>query len=133
MLGSSYVVAVIDDDDFIREALQALLPAFDCTVELYDSAGAFLAAVASTRASCLMIDVHLGTESGLELARRLVRAGIDLPVIYMSGSGDGSIRQQAHDAGGVAFLPKPFLPEVLRRALDAARRRGPRRPSRKGE
>jgi FixJ family two-component response regulator len=128
MPGSSYVVAVVDDDDLIREALQALLPAFDCAVEVYDSADAFLAATTRTRAQCLMIDVHLGTESGFALGRRLAQAGNKLPVIYMSGSGNGVIRQQAHDAGCVAFLGKPFVPEELRRALDAARRRGPRCP-----
>jgi FixJ family two-component response regulator len=123
---SSYVVAVVDDDDLIRESLRALLPAFDCTVELYDSADAFLAALATTRAHCLMIDVHLGTESGFALGRRLAQAGNSRPVIYMSGSSDGAIRRQAHDAGSVAFLRKPFLPDELRRALDAARQRGPR-------
>jgi FixJ family two-component response regulator len=130
---SSYVVAVIDDDDFIRDALDALLPAFDCKVELYASADAYRAAAATTRANCLMIDVHLGTQSGLDLGRRLAQAGMSWPIIYMSATCGDSMRQRAHDAGGVAFLRKPFQPEELRRALDAARRRGSRGASDRGE
>ena len=133
MPSSSYVVAVVDDDHFIREALQALLPAFDCKVELYDSACAFRAAAATTRANCLMIDIHLGAASGLELGRRLAQAGLSWPIIYMSASGDASIAQRAHDAGCVAFLRKPFVPQELSRALDAARRRGPGFPAEKRE
>lgn len=132
MPNSAYVVAVIDDDDFIRDALHALLPAFDCEVELYGSADAFFAAAATTQANCLMIDIHLGAASGLELGRRLAQAGMSWPIIYMTATAGESIRQQAHDAGCVAFLRKPFMPEELRRALDAARRRGRRCPSRKG-
>ena len=129
MPGSFYVVAIIDDDDLIREALRALLSAFDCKVELYDSGEAFRAAAATTRANCLMIDVHLGTASGLELGRRLAQAGMRWPVIYMSATCGEPMRQRAHEAGGIAFLCKPFVAEELRRALDAARRRGPRGPA----
>lgn len=129
MPSPSYVVAVIDDDDLIREALHAVLPVFDCKVELYASADAFLAAAATTRANCLMIDIHLGPASGFDLGRRLAQAGMSLPIIYMTASGDESTRQRAHEAGGVAFLRKPFMPDELRHALDAARRRGPRPPT----
>ena len=133
MPNSAYVVAVIDDDDFIRDALHALLPAFGCEVELYASAEAFLAAAATTKADGLMIDIHLGTASGLELGRRLAQAGMSWPIIYMTATAGDTIRQQAHDAGGVAFLRKPFVPEELRRALDAVRRRGRGRASSKSE
>jgi FixJ family two-component response regulator len=125
MPNSSYVVAVIDDDDLIREALDTLLPAFDCKVELYASADAFWGAVKTTRADCLMIDVHLGPVSGIELGRLLPQVGVKLPVIYMTASDKDSIRRQAHDAGCVAFLRKPFRPEDFAQALHAARRRGP--------
>lgn len=124
MPGSSFVVAVIDDDDLIRDALRALLPAFDCTVELYASADAFLAAVATTRASCLMIDVNLGEESGIALGFGLVQAGFKFPIIYMTACTHESTRRQALKAGCVAFLGKPFVPAELYRALDAARRGG---------
>lgn len=124
MPNSSYVVAVIDDDDFMRQAMDALLPTFDCKVELYNSAEAFLAAVVETRANCLLIDVHLGAASGISLGRHLGKAGIKLPIIYMTADPDKSIRRQAHEAGGVAFLRKPFRPAAFSEALDAARRRG---------
>jgi FixJ family two-component response regulator len=120
---SCFVVAVIDDDDLIRDALAAVLPAFDCKVETYGSADAFLRAVGTSRACCLMIDIHLGLFSGLALGRGLAQAGFKYPVIYMTASTDESIRRQAHDAGCVAFLRKPFVPADLSQALDAARRR----------
>ena len=120
-----FVVAAIDDDDTILAALGALLPMFDCTVELYGSAAAFAAALTTTRASCLMIDIHLGTESGLALGRALVQGGFRFPIIYMTGCPDAATCWQARDAGGVAFLRKPFMPEELSRALDAARRHKP--------
>jgi len=122
---SSFVVAIIDDDDFIRDALAALLPALDCKVELYASADAFLAGFERSRASCLLIDIHLGVVSGISLGRALVQAGFKFPVIYMTGSTDDLLRHQAHDAGGVAFLRKPFTPADLSGALDVARRREP--------
>jgi len=125
MPGSSFVVAVIDDDDLVRDGLRALLAAFGCTVELYASADAFIAAVATTRASCLIIDIHLGLVSGIALGLGLAETGFRVPVIYMSASTEESIRWQARDAGCVAFLRKPFTPEELSRALDDARRRKP--------
>jgi len=123
MPSASFVVAVIDDDDMVRDGLRALLPAFDCKVELYPSADAFLVAITTTRAHCLMIDIQLGLVSGIALGRGLTQAGYRFPVIYMSGSADEETRQEARDAGCVAFLCKPFTPEGLSRALDAARRR----------
>lgn len=126
MPSSAYVVAVIDDDDFIREALHTVLPAFNCKVELYDSADAFRAALATTAANCLMIDVHLGTVFGISFGRELLNAGLTLPIVFMSGSSDDSVRAQALEIG-VAFLNKPFSPEELAQVLDAARRRGPRK------
>jgi FixJ family two-component response regulator len=123
MSNSSFIVAVIDDEDLIRDALAAILPAFGCDVETYESADAFLRAVGTSRACCLMIDVHLGLFSGLALGRGLAQAGFKYPVIYMSASTDESIHRQACDAGCVAFLRKPFVPEELSEALDAARGR----------
>ena len=122
MPNSPHVVAIIDDDDIFREALHALLTTFDCEVEVYDSADAFLAAAATSKAHCLMIDIHLGRASGIELGRKLVRDGCRLPIIYMTGSDNKSIQQQALDAGCVAFLSKPFVAPALAEALAAAQR-----------
>jgi FixJ family two-component response regulator len=123
MSTSSYVVAVIDDDDMLRDAVAGLLAAHEYEVETYDSAEEFLGAVADSRANCLLVDVHLGGICGIELGRGLVKAGFRFPIIYMTGSPDEILRGRAMQAGCVAFLTKPFTPPALTEALSAAERR----------
>jgi FixJ family two-component response regulator len=72
------VIAVIDDDPKIRQALQALLSALGYTVELYDSSEAFLKRAAACKAMCLLIDVQLGSSSGIELARQFAKTGLKI-------------------------------------------------------
>jgi CheY-like chemotaxis protein len=120
---SSFPIAVIDDDDVLREALGNLLTASRYDVELYDSAEAFLTAVAASKAKCLLVDIHLDGICGIELGRGLAAAGFRLPIIYMTGSPDAMLRARAIQAGCVAFLTKPFTPVALDEALMAAKRR----------
>jgi FixJ family two-component response regulator len=117
------VVAVVDDDDILRQALGSLLAAQGYGFELYGSAEDFLAAVADTKANCLLIDVHLDGICGIELGRGLATAGFKFPIIYMTGSPDEILRGRAMQAGCVAFLTKPFTPPALTEALSAAARR----------
>ncbi len=123
MSNPSYVVAVIDDDDLLREAVASLLAANEYEVELYVSAEQFLLSLADTRAECLLVDLHLGGICGIALGTGLAKAGIRLPIIYMTGSTDETLRARAMQAGCVAFLTKPFTPPALTEALSAARRK----------
>jgi FixJ family two-component response regulator len=123
MPSQHYVVAVIEDDAIFREALRSLLSAHDYEVELYDSAEAFLAAVGASKASCLLVDIHLDGISGIDLARGLAAAGFRFPVIHMTGSTDQTLRARAMQAGCVAYLIKPFSPQALEEALIAAKRK----------
>jgi len=123
MSDQSFVVAVIDDDDVLREALANLLGSNEYEVELYDSAEAFLASVADSRANCLLVDVHLDGISGIELGRGLAAAGFRFPIVYMTGSTDETVRARAMQAGCVAFLTKPFTPPALDEALMVAKRK----------
>jgi FixJ family two-component response regulator len=122
-LAAALVVAVVDDDELIRLALHDLLSGSECEVELYESAEAFLAAAATSKAHCLMIDINLGGISGIELGRRLAAVGHRAPIIYMTASTNKAMQQQALDLGCVALLQKPFTQPALLEALDAARRR----------
>jgi FixJ family two-component response regulator len=123
MSSEPFVIAVIDDDELMREALERLLTANDYEVELYDSAENFLASVADTNATCLLVDIHLDGISGIELGRGLTAAGFRFPVIYMTGSTEQTVRARAIEAGCVAFLTKPFTSPALDEALMAAKRR----------
>jgi FixJ family two-component response regulator len=123
MPNQPFVVAVIDDDDMLREALAGLLAALEYEVELYESGEEFLGAVADTRANCLLVDIHLDGICGLTLGRGLATAGFRFPIIYMTGRPDDILRGRAMQAGCVAFLTKPFPPPALTEALSAAERR----------
>jgi FixJ family two-component response regulator len=113
------IVAIIDDDAGMRESAATLLLAFGYETETFDSAAAFLSAAATSGAACLVVDIHLGDITGLELARQLAVDGCTFPIIFMTGLESESIRDQAAAAGGVAFLGKPFPAEML---LDAVKK-----------
>ena len=114
------VVAVVDNDPEMLKAMRQLLRAFDYDSELYDSAETFISSAAESDAICLLVDVQLGGMSGIELKRRLAVSGILTPVIFMTGSGCDVVRREAHEAGCVGFLRKPFAASLLLDALGKA-------------
>jgi FixJ family two-component response regulator len=121
------VVAIIDDNLNILGALGRLLSTLGYDTELYASKEEFLAAAMTSEASCLIIDVHLGTASGIDLAQELANAGYTLPSIFMSADKRESIKMRAMEVGAVAFLIKPFSADAL---IEALARLPPRRPIR---
>jgi len=123
-------VAVIDDDPIVLEATSSLLAAFAFKTESYASAEAFLESAAASRAGALVCDIHLGGASGLELARRLAAEGLNLPIIFVTGSDAECIRREATELGCVAFLRKPFFSSALIEALTRLRRNASHPPPR---
>jgi FixJ family two-component response regulator len=113
-------VVVIDDDAGVRESLEVLLAALGYCPETFDSAESFLVAAPTSNASCLVVDIHLGDISGIELARQLTADGFKYPIIFMSGRGDDLIRSQAQAVGCIAFLDKPVPAKLLRDAIRQA-------------
>jgi FixJ family two-component response regulator len=111
------VIAVIDDEPMVRTALKALLSALGYTVELYDSSEAFLQRAAACRAMCLLIDVQLGSSSGIELARQLAKAGLKFPIMFMTANDDKAVRRKAIEVGCVGYLLKPFAAKQLMNIL----------------
>jgi len=112
------VIAVIDDDREMCESMAALLSAFGYGAETFDSAEGFINTAATSKATCLVVDIQLGDISGVELANQLAADGFKYPIIFMTGLDDERIRNQAAAAGGIAFLRKPFPAKSL---IDAIR------------
>jgi FixJ family two-component response regulator len=114
------IIAVIDDDLGMRDALESMLAGFGYCTELYASAEEFIRAAITTEASCLVVDVQLGDISGVELSRHLASIGLNFPVIFITGSLDETLRRQAIDLGGIAYLHKPFPADQLIDAITKA-------------
>jgi FixJ family two-component response regulator len=114
------VVFVVDDDLAMREALQDLLASVGMDVRVFASTQEFMQAQRPDAPGCLVLDVRLPGASGLSFQEELPRAGVDLPVIFITGHGDIPMTVRAMKAGAVEFLSKPFRDQELLDAIDAA-------------
>jgi FixJ family two-component response regulator len=110
-------IAVIDDNPSMLKGLDRLLSAHGFRVQKFSSAESFLERFAECEADCLLLDIHLGGISGIDLQRRLTSSGTDLPVIFMTAIDNEANRREAFDAGCIAYLKKPFLAKLLIDAL----------------
>lgn len=123
-------VCIIDDDPSIRDSLVSLLRSVGLTALPYASTADFLAGARPDGPGCLVLDVRLPEQSGLEFQRELAGAGIPLPVIFITGHGDIPMSVTAMKAGALEFLTKPFRDQDLLDAVhkgierDRERRRG---------
>jgi FixJ family two-component response regulator len=106
-------IAVVDDNPSMLQGLNRLLSAHGYRVQTFASAESFLEALAECEADCLLLDIHLGGISGIDLQRQLIASGRELPVIMMTAIDNEVTRQAAFDAGCVAYLKKPFLSKLL--------------------
>jgi FixJ family two-component response regulator len=123
------VVLVVDDDASLRSTVSSLLRSTGLQVLTFGSVAEFLEASLPPEAGCLILDIRLPGQSGLELQAELVREDVRIPIIFLSGYGDVPMTVQAMKAGAVDFLTKPFSDKELLGAvtvaldLDATRRR----------
>src|SRR5262245_1944519 len=113
------VVCVIDDDVSVLRAVSRLLTAIGYTVRSFKSAQQFLErpAQADSEVGCLVLDIHMPGMSGPDLQEELARAGRDLPIVFVTGAGDETLRQRAFSTGAIGFLEKPFTDSTLERAV----------------
>ena len=114
------VVHLIDDDDGVRQAVAFLLATSGFAVRVYESAAAFLDALASVQPGCIVTDVRMPGMDGLTLQRELKARGIGLPVIVITGHADVPLAVEAMKAGAVDFIEKPFNDESLLSAIRVA-------------
>jgi FixJ family two-component response regulator len=116
------VVAIVDDDDLLRSALQGLLKAAKLPARAFASAEEFLQSGEQHQVGCLIADIRMSGMSGLELQAKLNADNIKIPTIFITAHGDARMRMQALRAGAVEFLAKPFddlaLLESVRAALE---------------
>ena len=113
-------VFVIDDDSSMRRSLDSLLRSVGLDVHTYASTQEFMRAERPDAPGCLVLDVRLPGMSGLTFQQELAKAGIALPVIFITGHGDVPMTVRAMKAGAADFLTKPFDEQVLLDAVDAA-------------
>jgi FixJ family two-component response regulator len=117
---STPTVFVIDDDANVRASIQGLLKAVGLRSESFGTAEEFLRNHESGGPGCLVLDVSLPGVSGLELQRKLVDAGVRIPIIFLTGHGDIPMTVKAIKSGAVEFLTKPFDDEELLNAIQVA-------------
>jgi len=116
----SKFVAVVDDDDLVRTAMQGLLKSVGLPSRVYASGEEFLESGHHRQAACLIADIRMPGMSGLDLQARLNNERCQIPTIFITAHGDEAMRLQAMRAGAVEFLPKPFDDELLLESVRAA-------------
>ena len=112
----SELIAVVDDDVDLGKALALLLRTEGYRVELFVSAEQFLGRAPFLDPRCVLVDIDLGTFSGLDMVRELLASGFDYPIIFMTGSVDAALSTQGLSLG-VALLRKPFAKARLMQAI----------------
>lgn len=115
-MANDALVHVIDDDEGMRGALGSLLRSAGFDVTLHDTTHAFREVAGADIPSCLILDIRLRGENGLDFQEWLVAEGRKIPVILITGHGDIPMTVRGMRAGAIDFLPKPFSDEQL---LDA--------------
>jgi FixJ family two-component response regulator len=114
------MIAIVDDDEPLREALGSVLKAAGFLIDTFPSAEEFLDSPRREEIACLILDVRLPGMSGIELQRRLSESGCTIPIIFVTAHGDASLRDMLLKAGAAGFLNKPVRSDTLLREIYAA-------------
>jgi FixJ family two-component response regulator len=114
------LIAILDDDESMRSALQGLLKSVGMPAQAFSSAEEFLGSGQQYKTACLIADIRMPGMSGLELQAQLNAERCKIPTIFITAHGDTKMRMQALRAGAVEFLLKPFDDEVLLESVRAA-------------
>ena len=123
-------IFVADDDAAVRDSLRALLESAGFGVRAFASADELVATGNPEQAACIVTDIDMPGATGLTVQQTLAARGIDVPVIVLSGSGDGNVATRALAAGAVAFLAKPIPRQALVACVRRALKKRPRVRSR---
>jgi FixJ family two-component response regulator len=118
--GDAKLIAIVDDDEAIRSALEGLMRSAGLQARSFASAEEFLESGLHQKTGCLIVDIRMPGMSGLELQAKLSSENCRIPTIFITAHGDERMRMQALRAGAVEFLAKPFDDEVLLDSVRAA-------------
>jgi FixJ family two-component response regulator len=113
------MVYIVDDEDAVRRGLSGLLQSVGLSVETFASSQDFMASPKQNAPSCLILDIRLRGENGLEFQDAMVHIGLQIPVVFVTGHGDIEMSVKAMKAGAMDFLTKPFREQDV---LDAVSR-----------
>jgi FixJ family two-component response regulator len=133
MTEAQATVFIVDDDDGMRQSLKNLIGSVGLQVKVFASAQEFLRSKLTDVPGCLVLDVRLPGLSGLDLQKRMADAGIDIPIIFITGHGDIPMTVRAMKAGAVEFLTKPFRDQDLLDAVQQALERDRAARAQRGE
>lgn len=114
------LVYIVDDDDAVRDSLKVLLESAGLVIEAFPGAEAVLARCTERTPDCLVTDVRMPGMDGMALFGAVTKAGIDVPVIIMTGHGEVPLAVAAMKAGVADFLEKPFTDEAILESIAAA-------------
>ena len=115
-------MSVVDDDESVRESLPDLLRQFGFAAQAFSSAEAFLASEVVSETSCLILDIAMPGMSGPDLQQELMRRRQEIPIVFITANGDGTVRPRLLAQGAVECLFKPFSETALLDALNVALR-----------
>ena len=114
------IVYVIDDDPSMRNAIEDLLQSVGLGIRVFPSAQEFLKAARPDAPGCIVLDVRLPGQSGLDFQRQISGTAMELPIVFITGHGDVPMSVRAMKSGAVEFLTKPFRDQELIDAIHAA-------------
>ena len=114
------LIAIVDDDESVREATEALMKALGFRVQAFPSALDFLASPCLGNSFCVIADVNMPQMSGVEMHRRLVELGHHIPTILITGYPDEKVRARALADGVIGYLSKPFDEDALLQCVRSA-------------
>ena len=120
--GEYPLVAIVDDDESVRESLPDLLREFGFATHSFSSAEEFLTSDSLVQTGCLVLDIAMPGMTGFDLQQELKLRGHTIPIIFISAHKDEGVRKRAFQQGAVEFLFKPFSDTALLQALNTALR-----------
>jgi len=119
-MADNSTVFVVDDDANMRAAIEGLLKSVGLRSKSFGTAREFLERWSAQGPSCLVLDVRLPGESGLDFQRKLIAEGVEIPIIFITAHGDIAMSVKAMKSGAIEFLTKPFADQDLLNAIQQA-------------